>query len=228
MIDGKRVLGVVPARGGSKGIPRKNLRLVSGKSLLGWTIEVAQQSTLIDYLMVSTEDLEIAEEAKRYGCEVPFLRAAELATDTADAISVPLDAAMRCSGYDLLVLLAPTSPLRISEDIDGAIEKCVSSNAPACVSVCLVEENPYWMFTLGEGDRMIAVAPEIPPRRQELPQAYILNGAVYVARTEWLKREGQFLTPETVAFEMPRSRSLDIDTEADLNRFSRMAGSKLS
>ena len=84
------------------------------------------------------------------------------------------------------------------------------------------------MFTLGEGDRMIAVAPKIPPRRQELPQAYILNGAVYVARTEWLKREGRFLTPETVAFQMPRSRSLDIDTEADLNRFSRMAGSKLS
>ena len=137
MIDGKRVLGVVPARGGSKGIPRKNLQLVSGKSLLGWTIEVAQQSTLIDYLMVSTEDLEIAEEAKRYGCEVPFSRAAELATDTADAISVPLDAAMRCRGYDLLVLLAPTSPLRISEDIDGAIQKCVCSNAPACVSVCL-------------------------------------------------------------------------------------------
>ena len=228
MIHGKRVLGVVPARGGSKGIPRKNLRVVAGKSLLGWTIEIAQRSMLIDHLIVSTEDSDIASEAKRCGCVVPFVRDAALATDVADGDLVAVDAVTRCSGYDLMVLLAPTSPLRTTEDIDTAIRKCVDLGAPACVSVCPVEENPFWMFTIGERSQLAQFAREVPPRRQALPPVHILNGAVYVARTEWLQREGRFLTPDTVAYEMPRSRSLDIDTQADLDEFSRIVEARSS
>ena len=222
MINGERVLGVVPARGASKEIPRKNLVKIAGKSLLGWTVEVAQRSMVIDYLIVSTDDMEIAAEAKRLGCEAPFIRHSELATDTTDAPLVAIDAATRCAGFEWIVLLQPTSPLRTTEDVDNALQQCAKLQAPACVSVCAVKETPYWMFTRGTGSRLIPVLQETPMHRQHLPQVYVLNGAVYVARTDWLKREGRFLASQTVAYEMPRERSLDIDTEADLCEFRRL------
>jgi CMP-N,N'-diacetyllegionaminic acid synthase len=217
MIDGRRVLAVITARGGSKGVPRKNIRKLAGKPLIAWTIEAAKKSKYIDRLILSSDDDEIMEVSAAWGCEVPFKRPSELSQDNTPGIEPVLHAVEQLPDYDYVVLLQPTSPLRTSEDIDGCIEKCVRKHAPACVSVTETEKSPFWMFTLDSGDRMRPILQQsvIAPRRQDLPHVYVLNGAVYVARTDWLKQTRTFLAPETIAYEMPRLRSADIDAEAD-------------
>src|SRR4051812_34752800 len=129
MIDGKSVLGLIAARGGSKGVPGKNIFVVNGRPLIQWSIDAARASRYIDRLILSSDDSAIMEVASNAGCEVPFRRDAALASDDANAIDVVADALMRLPGYDMVVLLQPTSPLRIAADIDGAIELLVSSEA---------------------------------------------------------------------------------------------------
>lgn len=216
MYQGKRILGLVTARGGSKGIPRKNVVEVGGKPLIAWTIEAARQSTLLDRLVLSTDDAEIAEVARVLGCEVPFMRSPELAADTSGSMEVVLDCLQRLPRYDYLVLLQPTSPLRTPDDIDGAIRACIDSAAPACVSVCAVEESPFWMYTLESGGGLKPILENSYARRQDLPPVYVLNGAIYVADVHWFVTNLGFMGEGTVAYIMPRSRSLDIDTPADL------------
>lgn len=217
MITEKKVLAIIPARGGSKGIPRKNVRELSGKPLIAWTIEEAKKSKYIDQLILSSEDPEIIEVAKKYGCDVPFIRPEYLAQDTTPGIDPVLHALNKLSDYNYVILLQPTSPLRLTEDIDGCIEKMLEIEAPACVSVTEPDKSPYWMYTIRENDRMQPLIPqkEITVRRQDLPAVYALNGAVYVAQTDWLLETKSFLTNETTAFIMPKSRSYDIDTEED-------------
>lgn len=216
MIEGERVLGIIPARGGSKGVPGKNVRDAGGKPLLAWTIDAARGSAYLDRLVLSSDDAAIIAAARAYGCDVPFVRDAALAADETPSVDVVLDAIERCPGYDWIVLLQPTSPLRSAADIDGALRRCVALRAPACVSVTRAAESPYWMFTVARDGRMTPVMPRpAAARRQDLPPVYSLNGAVYVARTEWFRRERSFVTAETAAYEMPAERSLDIDTETD-------------
>ncbi|MEI7431791.1 MAG: acylneuraminate cytidylyltransferase family protein [Betaproteobacteria bacterium] len=216
MINGTRVLGVIPARGRSKGVPGKNIRIVGGKPLIAWTIEAAQSSEILDRVVLSSDDLDIISIAKKHNCDVPFVRDPHLAQDETPTIDVVLDALNRCPAYEWVVLLQPTSPLRTYKDIDEAIQRCAAFNAPSCVSVCLAQESPYWMFTLKPDAHLAALLPnQALTRRQDLPPVYSLNGAIYVAKTEWLKRERKFLTSETIAYEMPIERSLDIDTESD-------------
>lgn len=216
MTEGKRVLGVIPARGGSKGVPGKNIRLVGGKPLIAWTIEAARSSKYLNHVVLTSDDREIIEVAKKYHCDAPFIRESHLASDTTPTIDVVLDVLDRCLGYEWVVLLQPTSPLRTAQDIDRAVELCITSNTPSCVSVCLAQESPYWMYTLNSNKHLTSLLPNIEvTRRQDLPRIYSLNGAIYVAKAEWLKKERTFLTPETVAYEMPIERSLDIDTESD-------------
>lgn len=217
MIGGKSVLAVITARGGSKGLPGKNIRPLGGKPLLAWTIEAAKASKYVDRVITTTDDDSIMAIALACGSETPFKRQASLASDEAASIDVVLDALERCGGYDYVVLLQPTSPLRAAGDIDGALELCEKSGAPACVSVGRAAQNPYWMFTIGQDGSMTPLFPEkLPARRQDLSAVYALNGAVYVARTAWLVAERTFISPRTVAYEMPRERSVDIDTESDL------------
>ena len=219
MIDGLSVLAVIPARGGSKGVPRKNVRLLAGRPLLGWTVAAARASRYIDRVVLSSEDDEIMAVALAQGCEVPFRRPAELARDDSPGIAPVLHALDVLPGYDLVVLLQPTSPLREAADIDGCIEQLVRAGAPACISMRAVEDHPYWTFRCDESGRLRPfVVPEggIPARRQDLPRAFTANGAVYVARTGWLRAQQGFETPETVGHEMPAARSHDIDTEDDL------------
>lgn len=218
MINNKKVLAIIPARGGSKGVPRKNICNLAGKPLIAWTIEAANKSKYIDRLIVSSEDSEILETAKYFGCEVPFVRPKQLAEDNTPGIEPVLHALNIIDGYDIVVLLQPTSPIRITEDIDGCIEKMIKTSAPACVSVTEPDKSPYWMYVIKENDRMTPIIPqeELIPRRQELPTVYALNGAVYVAKINWLNQTKSFLTDETVAFRMPKNRSFDIDTEEDL------------
>ncbi|OKP90595.1 acylneuraminate cytidylyltransferase [Paenibacillus sp. P3E] len=217
MIDNKKVLAIIPARGGSKGIPRKNIKTIAGKPLIAWTIEEAKKSRYIDRLILSSEDSEIIEIARAYGCEVPFVRPKELSEDTTPGIDPVLHAINQLPNFDYVVLLQPTSPLRLLEDIDGCIENMVSIGAPACVSVTKTEKSPFWMYTL-QGNKLLKPLikqDEVISRRQDLPDIYALNGAVYVADINWLLIRGSFLEDETAAFVMPRNRSSDIDTEED-------------
>ncbi|MBX9845847.1 MAG: acylneuraminate cytidylyltransferase family protein [Xanthobacteraceae bacterium] len=219
MIESHRVLALIPARGGSKGVPRKNIRLVGGKPLIAWSIEAARGSRYVDRVLLSSDDTEIIDVAKALGCEVPFRRPAELATDEADALSVVRHAiAALPEQYGYLVLLQPTSPMRTSQDIDGAIELCVERNAPACVGICESEKSPYWMMTLTSDGMMEPVmsSDRIPDRRQVAPRAYALNGAVYVATVPHLTAGQSFFGPGSLGYVMPRERSLDIDSELDL------------
>lgn len=219
MIGRKRVLALIPARGGSKGVLRKNIREVAGKPLLAWTIETANQSLFIDRLILSSEDEEIIEVARDWGCEVPFVRPSALAQDHTPGIDPVLHALDYLQEtYDYVVLLQPTSPLRTVDDIDGCIKKCVDTGAPACVSVTEPDKSPFWMYYLGEGDQLISLLPqsEVVTCRQALTKVYALNGAVYVAETAWLARTRSFLTTETIAYLMDKDHSCDIDTEFDL------------
>lgn len=210
-------LAIIPARGGSKGVPGKNIRVVGGKPLIAWTIAAAKQSEYIDRVILSSDDEAIIEQARLYECEIPFVREARLARDESTSMDVILDALDRCPGYEWVVLLQPTSPLRSAHDIDQAIELCKRQNASACVSVSLSQESPYWMFTLKDGSTLEPVLPlQGVTRRQDLPSVYSLNGAIYVAKTGWLRQHRSFLSTETVAYVMPIQRSLDIDTESDL------------
>ncbi|MFH2135435.1 MAG: acylneuraminate cytidylyltransferase family protein [Pseudomonadota bacterium] len=221
MIAGKSVLAIIPARGGSKGVPRKNIREVAGSPLIAWTIEEAKKSKYIDRLILSSDDEEIIEIAKSLGCEVPFVRPSELAQDETPGIAPVLHAIDNLLGYEIVVLLQATSPLRSVADIDGCLEFCIAKDVNACVSVTHAEESPYWMYTVGaEGSLhpLLATDQQIT-RRQDLPQAYVLNGAVYVAHCDWLRKNKSFMAEETAGFVMPQERSLDIDTEMDLEYF---------
>ncbi len=218
MIHEKSVLAVITARGGSKGVPKKNIRELGGKPLIAWTIESAQRSVHIDRLILSSDDPAIIDIATDLGCEVPFIRPPELATDEASSMAV-LHHAIRSLNevYDYVVLLQPTSPFRTTADIDGCIELCEGKNAPACVSVTECSKNPIWMYSLTENQMMQPIMSQenSPQRRQELPPVFELNGAVYVARTDWLTSTSGFVQTETLAYTMPKERSLDIDSEQD-------------
>ena len=231
MYEGHTILAIIPARGGSKGIPLKNIREVGRKPLIAWTIEEAQKSKFLDRLILSSDDGKIIQVAKEYGCEVPFIRPSELAQDDTPGIEPVLHAIVSLSEkYDYVVLLQPTSPLRSVEDIDKCIEACVVSGCKACVTVTQSEQSPYWMYSIADSGYMVPVVKVADKycRRQELPTAYVLNGAVYVARTEWLKQTKEFVADETRAIIMPAERSIDIDTEQDLARVGRILDQALN
>lgn len=212
-----RTLALIPARAGSKGVPGKNIRTLAGKPLIAWTIEAALASRHIDRVVVSSDGADILAAARDWGAETPFVRPTELARDDTPGIDVVLHALAQLPGFDWVVLLQPTSPLRLAADIDAAIETCREANAPACVSVTMPSKSPYWMYTLAGDGRMCPLIEQasLPTRRQDLPAVYALNGAVYVARVDWLERTRSFLTAETVAYTMLPERSIDIDTELD-------------
>lgn len=219
MINGQKILGIIPARGGSKTIPRKNLKIMAGKPLIAWTIEEAQRSVCIDRLILSSEDEEIIKVAKKWGCETPFIRPVELARDDTPGIEPVIHAITTIEEkYNYIVLLQPTSPLRTVSDIDNCIRYCIQEDAAACVSVCTADKSPYWMHTLDESHRLCPLmqAGHSFDRRQDLPPVYAENGAVYVAKIDYLLRTKNFITDETRAYIMPAERSWDIDTEMDL------------
>lgn len=219
MIQNNSVLAIIPARGGSKGIPRKNIHLLGGLPLIAHTIQEAKKSRYIDRLILSSEDYEIIDVARKFGCEIPFIRPAELAEDSTPGIEPVLHALGALQEqYDYVVLLQPTSPLRIAGDIDGCLELCIAENAPACVSVTEADQHPFWMYRINKDNRMMPYfKPEdVPARRQDLPPVYILNGAIYVAKVDQLYETRSFIGPSTIAYTMPKTRSIDIDEKLDL------------
>ena len=217
MIASKRVLGLIPARGGSKRLPRKNVLPLAGKPLIAWTIEAALASTYLDRVVLSSDDDEIMEVAHEYGCEVPFRRPASLAADDTPGIDPVLHAVEQLPGFDHVVLLQPTSPLRTTGDIDGAIEKTQALGALSCVSVCRADKPPHWMYSLGGSCQLIPIiADDAQPRRSGDWQVYSLNGALYLAAVPELVRTKRLVASQTIGYVMPRWRSADIDTMLDL------------
>ncbi len=218
MIDGCSVLGVILARGGSKGLPRKNIRDLAGKPLIAWTIEGGHESEYLDRLILSSDDEKIMAVAEEHGCEIPFQRPAVLARDDTPSMDALLHALDQFPPYEFVVLLQPTSPLRTAADIDATITRCYESDAPVCVTVTETDKPPQWMYTLRGDKRLEPVLDQeqIVTRRQDAPDTYVVNGSVYVARTGWLKTHQTFFTEETVGYTMPDERSVDVDTEFDL------------
>jgi N-acylneuraminate cytidylyltransferase len=216
----KRVLALITARGGSKGLPRKNVLEAGSRPLIAWTIEAAKNSVVVDRIVLSSDDDEIIDVAKAWGCEIPFRRPTELANDSASSIDVVLHALEIIPDYEYVVVLQPTSPLRTGADIDAAFALMQESNADSCVSVCETEQSPYWMYLIGENDQLASVLPHLnASRRQELPRTYVLNGAIYIARCDWLRQQHRFVGRGTVGYRMPVERSIDIDSAEDLEVF---------
>ncbi len=217
MIDGKKILAIIPARGGSKGIPRKNIKLLAGKPLIAWTIEEAKKSKYIDRLILSSEDEEIIQVAKQWGCEVPFKRPIDLAMDDTPGIEPVIHAINTLKEkYDYVCLLQPTSPLRTVKEIDGCIEKCFFSKKSSCVSVTEVDKHPYWMYEM-DGFNFLKPLFEdkLVARRQDLPKMFSLNGAVYIATRNQLLEKNTFISKETIGFVMDKKSSIDIDDNLD-------------
>ncbi len=212
-----KVLAVIPARGGSKGVPRKNIRMLAGKPLIAWTIDAAMRSGVVDQLVVSTDDKEIGQIALAWGAEVPGLRPAALALDETGSMDVVLHVAKQIDVFDWLLLLQPTSPLRSADDIRGIMTFALERRAPSVVSVCESSSSPVWMYNLDEHARLSSILPngDHAYRRQNLSPAYQLNGALYLMRREWLLTNNSFVGDDTLGYLMPPERSADINTQLD-------------
>ena len=226
MINGNKILAVIPARGGSKGIKNKNITELAGRPLLQWTIEAAKKSRYIDRFVLSSDDPQIQMVAESLGCEVPFTRAADLATDEASTIDVLLDVLERVAGFDVVVLLQPTSPFRTSKDIDSCLDLMVRDGAPSAVSLCPVQDHPALVFKLHSDKKIapfVSSTPSQALRRQDLPAAFKLNGAVYIANIPWLIKNKTFTAAEAVGYIMPENRSIDIDDAQDLSMAQELA-----
>jgi CMP-N,N'-diacetyllegionaminic acid synthase len=216
-----KVLAIITARGGSKGLPRKNVLQVNGKPLIAWSIESALQSKVISQVVLSSDDSEIIDTARAWGCPAFLRRPDHLATDTANSVDVVLHALQELPEFDYVILLQPTSPLRTSTDIDEAFNLLQNSKSPSCVSLCESEQSPYLMFHLQEKMKLrtLLQQPFLCHRRQDLPKVYVLNGAIYIAKIEWFLNKKKFIAEDTIGFIMNQFNSLDIDTAEDFERF---------
>lgn len=214
-----KIVAIIPARGGSKKILRKNIKLLCGKPLVAYTIIAAKKSKYSDNFYVSTEDEEIAEISRRYGAEV-IERPEELAKDETPTIDVIFHflEILKMKNYnpDIIVLLQPTSPLRNAEDIDNAIKLFLDSDCESVVSVCEAEHPPYWSFKIEEKYlKPLFDKRYLRMRRQDLERTYIPNGAIYVSTPQTLYKYKGFYCNYNIPYIMPIERSVDIDNELD-------------
>lgn len=220
MIDNKKVLAIIPARGGSKGIPKKNIKPISGKPMIVYTIEAAKECEYIDKVIVSTDDEEIAEISMRSGAIVPFSRPEELATDEAKTIDVVMHAIefyeRKAERYDIIVLLQPTSPLRTSEDIKKALEYFIRKGGKSLLSVSEVTENPIVMRQFGSNNEMVKLVDEDSNvRRQDMKKYYRVNGAIYINSMSELNENTSF-NDNIMGYVLPKDHSVDVDEPQDI------------
>lgn len=215
------IIAIVPARGGSKRLPRKNVLPLAGKPLIQWTLDAAKASGVIDLIMVTSDDVEVLDIAEKANVKT-IRRPDELAGDTATSMDAILHALsfLETEGITAkrIMLLQPTSPLRRAEDIRAAVEKMESTEANGVISVCEADHSPLWCNTLDAKGRMNDfLRPEVVGKRsQDLPINYRINGAIYLAVAEKLIANKSFLIDPCFSFEMPRERSIDIDVLFDL------------
>jgi len=222
MINNKKILAIIPARGGSKRLPRKNILPLAGKPLIQWTIEAALNSKYLDTVMVSTDCSEIASISKSSGADIPFIRSAVLANDVASSIDVVLDTIFfyeaNSEEFDYIILLQPTSPLRTSQDIDSAIEMLIEKSASGIISVTECEHSPLWCNTLPDTLSFNDFISKdlMSKRSQDLATYYRLNGAIYLVESAHVKNFNNFFPRENVfSYIMDKSHSVDIDDEFD-------------
>lgn len=219
MINGKSVLAIIPARGGSKGLPNKNEKLFLGKPLIAWTIENALKSKYLDCILVSTDVRRIADISQQCGAEV-IERPKELATDETPTIEVILNVLkmknVKENSQDITIILQPTSPMRNTTDIDNAIELFSYSNCESVVSVCEFIHPPYWALTLDKSYlKPLFDEKFLRMRRQELQTTYLPNGAIYISTPLMLYKYKTFYVDNIIPYIMPVDRSVDIDSEMD-------------
>ena len=224
MISKKETVAVIPARGGSKGVPRKNIRALGGKPLIAYAIETARASSLIDRVIVSTDDQEIASIAREHGAEVPFMRPSELAQDNSPewltwqhAIRT-LEQIEGGPAMDVFVCVPATSPLRSVEDVDACIQALVESDADLALTVRPAERSPYFsMVTLDDaGFARLAITPDRPVhRRQDAPPVYDITPVAYATRPQFVLGAGSMFEGRVKAIPVPLERAVDIDTELD-------------
>ncbi len=222
MYKNNRILALIPARGGSKGIKNKNITLLQGKPLISYTINAAIEANCFDSITVSTDSQKIADISKSLGASVPFLRSEELANDTAKSEAVIFHALdeFKKQGkvFDIVVYLQPTSPLRTSEDICNCLDFFIDNNIKSLTSLSEVEEHPLFMRTINNENKVSKVlntASNI--RRQDLAPYYILNGAIYINRTKDITQK-TVLNDNEYGYILPQNHCIDIDTQEDLKR----------
>ena len=219
-----RTLGIIPARGGSRGIPRKNLYPLHGRPLLAYTIAAARSSRYLSRTILSSDDAEIIAAGRALGVDAPFVRPSELAGDRIGSALVVRHALQAVEEqedvrYEAIVLLEPTAPLRTGADIDAAIELLDTSRADSAVSVCRVEAPHPMKMQVIDGGRLLPFMPQCWREgltRQELPPVYYLNGAVYAVRAELVRTRGSLWGEWTAPLVMPPERSVNIDSMTDL------------
>lgn len=219
-----RVLGVITARGGSKGVPGKNIRMLGGKPLLAWTAEAALGAKSLARTILSTDDDAIADAGRAAGIDVPFMRPAELATDAAASLPVVQHAlqSLEADGdrYDAVCLLQPTNPFRTSALIDRCIAAFSASTADSLVTILPVpsDHNPHWVFHLDGGELRSFMPGPLITRRQDLPPAYHREGSVYLTRRDVLLDGNSLYGERTLGLEVSPSETVNIDTIADWHR----------
>jgi len=217
MLSCKTFLAIVPARGGSKRLPRKNILDLNGKPLIAYSIEAGLQSKYIDKVIVTSDDEEILNISKEFGADI-IKRPDELASDTATSFDAIKHTIENVDKYDYIILLQPTSPLRSAVQIDEAIELFKTKEANAVVSVCEMDHSPLWSNTLPQDASMQGFLRDevLNKRSQDLEKYYRLNGAIYICKTDKLLEEKSFFLKENIfAYVMDRESSIDIDEEID-------------
>ena len=215
-----KILGLIPARGGSKGVKRKNIRLIDGKPLIHYTIEAAQQSILLTKFVVDTDDVEIAEVAKSINAPI-LMRPSALAHDQSSVVDVAIRIINHYESlnesYDVLVLLQPTSPIKTGINIDQAIE-LINQDTDGIISVVAMEDtHPARMYNLNDAQNLIALYPDLETkRRQDLTPVYYRNGCIYVIKVAALKAQLTFMPVNKKGYVMPTAWLANIDDERDL------------
>ena len=222
MYNDKKILAIIPARGGSKRLKNKNILELNAKPLIAWSIDEAKKSKYIDTVLVSTDSKDIYEVAKKHGAYLPFMRPKSLAKDNTKSIDVITHAIKYLQDmnelYDEIIILQPTSPLRDIKDIDGAIEHFFEKNATSVVSVCETEHSPLWSNTLNDDFSMVGFLDTKynNSRSQDLPTYYRLNGAFYMSNIDALMKTNTFFIDKNFyAYVMTQEHSVDIDTKLD-------------
>lgn len=215
-----KILGIIPARSGSKGLKNKNIKLLKKKPLISYTIEAAKKSKIFDKIILSTDSEKYAKIGKQYGADIPFLREKKLSNDKASSIDVIIDVIKKLEEkgeyYETIILLQPTSPLRNYKDIIKAWNLFKEKEANSVVSVSESKINPLWCNTLDEKLSMDNfLNEEVKKRRQELSKFYELNGAIYIADIDYLKENKDFYVKNSYAYIMSKKNSIDIDDEFD-------------
>lgn len=235
MYKNKRILAIIPARGGSKGIPKKNIRPLLGKPLIGWTIDQAKHSKYIDHVFVSTDNKEIADVSEQFGVKVDSFRPDELAQDSSTSMDVILYTIRfleeRNLNFDLVMMLEPTSPLRESSDLDASIEILLeNSDAESIVGVCRVEgghpaflvklENTFLRSYLGNNFKVL--------RRQDIDDLYFFEGSLYLSYVHSLKTRKNFYHEKTIGYIVPKWKSFEVDDNIDFMIIEKLLEEKLN